>query len=146
MKSKFQQLPETLRMVLVAIAGALIGLATYNILYRLLPFQPRATICWAISFAIGIWRQHGLHRAFTFTHPSPYWQSLRRAYVMYSGSAVVGVALNFFLTKYLGVEHMIAWLCCLLVTATISFFFLKKRVFIPATAATISTTEIPAGH
>ena len=130
MRSKFLKLPEKIRMVIVAIAGALIGLLTYHILYLLIPFQPRATIAWGISFFIGIARQHALHRSFTFTHPSPYWGSLMRAYIMYSGSAATGLAINYTLTQVCGVSHLTAWLVCLVTTASISFIFLKKKVFI----------------
>lgn len=130
MRNAFLKLPQNIRMVIVAIAGALIGLLTYNILYWLIPFQPRATICWSVSFFIGIARQHGLHRAFTFTHPSPYWESLFRAYIMYSGSAVIGMIVNYILTQIWHVDHMAAWLVCLFITASISFLFLKKKVFI----------------
>ena len=127
---KFLKLPQNLRMVLVAIVGALIGLLTYNILYLLIPLQPRATICWTLSFFIGIARQHGLHRTFTFTHQTPYFESLLRAYVMYSGSAAIGIIVNYILTRIFFTNHIVAWLVCLVITAGISFLFLKKKVFI----------------
>ncbi len=127
----FLKLPQNTRMVLVAIVGSLIGLATYKLLYWLLPFQPKATICWALSFFIGIARQHGLHRTFTFTYPTPYLKSLYRAYIMYSGSALVGIIVNFILTRIFSVHHLIAWLVCLFTTAGISFLLLQKKVFVP---------------
>ena len=130
MHNRFLRVSQNTRMVIVAIGGALIGLLTYNIIYLLVPWQPRATICWSLSFAIGIARQHSLHRTFTFTYPTPYWQSLGRAYIMYSGSALIGIVINFVLTSMFSVDHMIAWLVCLLVTASISCLFLKKKVFI----------------
>jgi putative flippase GtrA len=125
----YQKMPEKVRMVTTAVIGALLGLITYEIIYALNPFIPRAPTSWALAFAIGIARQHALHRWLTFTHRTPYWQSLGRAYVMYSGSAVVGTLLDWMLTQWLGVNHRVAWLVCLMTTATISLVFLKRYVF-----------------
>lgn len=127
--ARYHALPEKLRMVLTAILGALTGLVTYEIFYWLNPFEPRATTAWIASFLVGIARQHGLHRVLTFTHHSPYWPSLARAYVMYTGSLVWGSGLNWVLTELLGVNHQIAWFCCLMSTAAISLLFLKRFVF-----------------
>lgn len=125
----YHSLPEKLRMVLTAILGALTGLVTYEILYLLNPFEPRATIAWTVSFLLGVTRQHGLHRLLTFNHATPYWPSLGRAYVMYSGTLLVGTCLNWLLAEKLGIPHHIAWFCCLMNTATISLFLLKRFVF-----------------
>lgn len=116
-------------MVVTAGIGALIGLLTYEIIYALNPMQPRAASSWAVAFAIGIARQHALHRWLTFTHDTSYWPSLGRAYVMYSGSAAAGTLLNWGLTAGLGINHRIAWVICLLTTAMISLIFLKRYVF-----------------
>jgi len=116
-------------MVVTAGIGALIGLLTYEIIYALNPLQPRAASSWAVAFAMGIARQHALHRWLTFTHDTPYWSSLGRAYVMYSGSAAAGTLLNWGLTAGLGINHRIAWMICLLTTAMISLIFLKRYVF-----------------
>lgn len=129
--ARYHALPEKVRMVLTAILGALTGLVTYEIFYALDPFEPRATTAWTASFLVGIARQHGLHRLLTFTHPTPYWRSLRRAYVMYSGTLLWGTGLNWVLTEKLGVGHQVAWFCCLMSTATISLFLLKRFVFAP---------------
>jgi len=125
----YQGMPEKARMLVTAVIGAIIGLITYEIIYALNPVQPRATTSWALAFGIGIARQHALHRWLTFTHKSPYWQSLGRAYVMYSGSAIAGTLLNWGLTSGLGVNHRIAWVICLFTTAAISLIFLKRYVF-----------------
>lgn len=118
--ARYHALPEKVRMVLTAILGALTGLVTYEILYALNPFEPRATSSWTVSFLIGVVRQHELHRRLTFSHDGPYWASLRRAYVMYSGSLLFGTGLNGLLTEVFGVHHRLAWFCCLMSTATIS--------------------------
>lgn len=125
----YQRMPEKARMVVTALIGALIGLLTYEIIYALNPLTPRAPTSWILAFAIGIARQHALHRYLTFTERTPYWPSLGRAYVMYSGSALVGTCLDYGLTQWLGVNHRLAWLICLLTTATISLVFLKRFVF-----------------
>jgi putative flippase GtrA len=125
----FKKLPENIRMVLVAIIGVLIGLITYEIVYFFNPFEPKATSSWFIAFIIGIARQHGLHRSLTFSHKTVYWKTLFRAYIMYSGSLLIGTGLNWFLTEVMFVNHRIAWACCLLTTALISLFFLKRYVF-----------------
>ncbi len=116
-------------MLATALIGAAIGLLTYEVIYFLNPVQPRATISWALSITVNIARQHAMHRWLTFTHPTRYWPSLGRAYVMYSGSAVVTILLNLGLTAGLGLNHRVVWLLCTLTTAGISLIFLRRFVF-----------------
>ena len=126
---KYRSFPEIVRMTLTAILGAGIGYITYEIIYYLNPFEPRASSSWFIAFIIGIARQHALHRYLTFLHKTPYWRSLIRAYIMYSSSLLISSALNWYLVESLDIHHRLAWLICLLVTALLSLFFLKKFVF-----------------
>jgi putative flippase GtrA len=109
--------------------GALIGFITYEIIYFLNPINPKASSSWFIAFVIGVARQHALHRWLTFLHKTPYWKSLGRAYVMYSGSLFLSSALNWVLTEKMLIHHRIAWGLCLIVTALISLIFLKNYVF-----------------
>ena len=51
---RFRRLPEKLRLAIVALLGALIGLVTYELIYWINPFQPRASSSWLMSFAIGV--------------------------------------------------------------------------------------------
>ena len=125
----FRQLPEILRMSVTAILGVGIGYLTYELIYFLNPFEPRASISWLIAFIIGIVRQHALHRGLSFNHPTPYWKSLFRAYVMYSASLMLGSGLNWYLTVQLDMHHRLAWLVCLILTAGISLITLKSFVF-----------------
>ncbi len=126
----YHQLPEPLRLVCTAILGAGIGWVTYEIIYWLNPLhESRATTSWALAFLLGVARQHGLHRTLTFTHHSPYWSSLGRAYLFYSVSAFLGAGVNYTLTVRLGLHHRLAWAACLLLTACISIVFLKRLVF-----------------
>lgn len=138
--ARYRAMPEKLRMGCTAVIGAVIGLATYELIYWCIGWiaglEPRATISWALAFSIGVARQHGLHRWLTFSErDSPYWPSLRRAYAMYSGSMLFGATLDWCLTEQLGVHHRLAWLCCLISTATISLVFLGRFVFIEAKPA-----------
>ena len=127
--ARYHRLPETVRMVLTANLGALTGWVTYEIVYLVNPLLPRATTSWTIAFLVGVPRQHALHRWLTFTHKTPYWPSLGRAYVMYSASLLFGTGLDWVLTEPLGVHHRVAWLCCLVMTALISLFLLRSFVF-----------------
>ena len=99
---QYHRMPENLRMLVTALIGGAIGLLTYEIIYFLNPLQPNATISWALSVIVNIARQHALHRWLTFPYATRYWPSLGRAYVMYSGSAVVTILLNLGLTAGLG--------------------------------------------
>ena len=129
MVQRYRRLPYRVRLGATALLGALIGLLTYEIIYALNPLQPRAPTSWLLAFAVGITRQYSLHRWLTFDHRPPYWPSLGRAYVMYSGSALVGTVLDWLLTGPLGLQHRLAWLICLFTTALISLLFLKRYVF-----------------
>ena len=128
----FYLIPEKIRMVIVAIVGSCVGWLTYELIYYVNPFSAfRASSSWLIEFLIGVARQHAFHRWFTFTHHVSYWKSLGRAYMFYSVSAGVGAGIDFVLTEHLHVNHRLAWGICLIVTALISLFALKKIVFGP---------------
>jgi putative flippase GtrA len=122
-------MPERARMVCTALIGAAIGWLSYEIVYFLNPFEPRAPLSWVIAYTIGIARQHGLHRWLTFSSRASYWPSLGRAYLMYAGTAVAGTLLNGLLTGMFGLHHRLAWLLCLFTTALLSLVFLKRFVF-----------------
>jgi hypothetical protein len=116
-------------MAIIAIIGAGISFITYEIIYYFNPINPKASSSWFFAFIINIARQHALHRWFTFDKPSKYWNSLLRAYIMYSGSVMLSSALNWLLTEYWTVNHRIAWVICTLLIGAISLIFLKKFVF-----------------
>lgn len=125
----YHRMPEKLRLSVTAVIGAGLSLVTYEIIFFLNPFEPRATTSWAAAFVVNIARQHALHRWLSFTHPTRYWPSLFRAYVMYSGTALVTTFLNYWLSESLGLNHRLVWLACMLVTALISLVLLKRYVF-----------------
>lgn len=122
-------MPEPARLLATAVIGAGIGYITYLLIFLVNPLPQRATTSWLIAFLVNVSRQHALHRWLTFDNPGPYWPSLRRAYVMYAGTAAVTTALNGYLTLYVGLNHHLAWLACLLTAAAISLLFLKRFVF-----------------
>jgi hypothetical protein len=61
---------------------------------------------------------------------------------MYSGSLFFGAGVNWVLTEVLNINHRLAWVCCLSITASISFFFLKRFVFKTNEELEISTESI----
>jgi putative flippase GtrA len=124
-----QRLPETPRLVLVAIVGGLIGLLVYEIIYYLNPIEPRATSSWLLSFAVGVPRQHALHRWLTYVDQTPYWDSLKRAYALYTSLVVLTTSLNYLLVEELHVHHRIAWLICTTSAGAINLFVLKRFVY-----------------
>lgn len=126
---RFRRLPETARLASVALLGALIGLITYEIVYFLNPFEPRAPTSWLVSFAIGVPRQYSLHRWLTFRSTLPYGSRLARAYVLYSAIALLTTALNWLLVEQLGLPHRLAWLACIGTTGLINLFAQKPLVF-----------------
>lgn len=146
MLRSYRRMPQHARMVATALIGALIGLLTYEIVYALNPLEPRAPSSWLLAFAIGIARQYSLHRWLSFDHRPPYRPGLGRAYVMYSGAAVVGSALDWLLTGPLGVHHRIAWLVCLFTTAAISLVFLRRYVFAESRSWGLSSERVVASH
>jgi putative flippase GtrA len=128
-RTRFDRLPEKVRLLLVALAGALIGLATYQLIYWINPLQPRAPTSWLAAFIIGVPRQYSLHRSFTFKSDVPYAPRLARAYVLYSCIAIVTTSLNWWLVERLAVPHHLAWLACISTTGAINLFALKPLVF-----------------
>jgi len=128
-RTRFDLLPEKLRLLLVALVGAAIGLATYQLIYWINPLQPRAPTSWLAAFVIGVPRQYSLHRSLTFRSDVPYAPRLARAYVLYSCIAIVTTALNWWLVERLAVPHHLAWLACISTTGMINLFALKPLVF-----------------
>jgi hypothetical protein len=126
---RYRAMPELLRIAATAVIGAAIGYVTYLAIYFLNPLQPRATTSWFMAFLVNVSRQHALHRYLTFADTGPYWPSLRRAYVMYSGTAAATTTFNWYLTTRLFWNHNLAWLACLGLTALISLALLKRFVF-----------------
>lgn len=125
----FYKQSELVRMLLIAVLGAVLSFATYEVVFYLNPYSPKATISWVLAFLIGVARQHALHRYYTFRHKESYVRSLYRAYVVDIGALLFSSGLNWFLSEVLGMNHRLVWLICLSSTAIISLVFLKKYIF-----------------
>jgi hypothetical protein len=129
--SWYRSLPQPARIIGTAILGAAIGYVTYALIYAVNPLPWRATTSWLAAFLVNVARQHALHRTLSFDASAHYGRSLRRAYVMYSGSAAATTSLNWYLTVVRGIGHQRAWFACLGLTGLISLLFLKRYVFRP---------------
>ena len=120
---------ECVRMLIVALVGAVLSFVTYEVVFYLNPLSPKATLSWIIAFIIGVARQHALHRYFTFSYKTPYFKSLYKAYILDLGGLLYSSGLNWVLSNTFKLNHRLVWLSCLLSTALISFVFLKRYVF-----------------
>ncbi|PTX63581.1 putative flippase GtrA [Kordia periserrulae] len=123
------QQSETFRMLIIAGIGVILGFLTYEVMYYVNPFSPKATLSWIAAFVIGIVRQHALHRKFTFSHKGSYVKSLYKAFVVDVGALIFSTVLHLFLVEVLQFHHRWVWGICLLSTALISLIFLKTYVF-----------------
>jgi hypothetical protein len=122
---------ETVRMASVAIAGTFVGWLTFELLYFINPLHHyRSATTWAVEFAIGVLRQHALHRWFTFRTRTPYWRTLGRAFVFYVCCALLGTSINYILTDRAGWNYRVVWLLCAVFVAMMSYIFLKHKVFL----------------
>lgn len=129
--SGWYRVPEPVRMGIVAITGTFIGWLTYELLFFINPLTTlRGTSTWLVEFAVGVVRQHAMHRYFTFSERSSYWRTLKRAYVYYICCAVLTTIINAILIEKLHLHYRLAWLLCTLLVAALSLLFLKRNVFL----------------
>jgi len=120
------------RFVAVGLTGNLIGLAIYALIYSYVQLEPRAAISWLLSAFIGIWKQHGLHRMFTFTDSGDsYFRSLGKAYLGYSVIITSGTLFHWFIVSHLGIYHYYSWFITKAFNLSFSFTVLRKFVFRP---------------
>lgn len=121
---------EVFRVGTVAALGTLASYVTYEIVFFFNGLDPRATTSWAISFVIGVFRQHHLHRYLSFPKVvARYGVTLRREWFASSIVLIFSVALNYYLTENLSINHRIAWGTCLMGTAGMEYSLLKFFVF-----------------
>ncbi len=120
------------RFVVVGVIGNLIGLAIYALIYSTVQLEPRAAISWFLSALVGIWKQHGLHRMFTFTDSrDSYSRSLGKGYLGYSVIITSGTLVHWFIVSILGVYHYYSWFITKAFNLSFSFLVLRKFVFKP---------------
>ena len=122
--------PELIRVSITAAIGTVLAWITYEIVHFLNPIEPKATTSWGIAFAIGILRQHHLHRTLSFPRNGvPYGLSLWRDVLASVGILIASLILNFALTQVGEVHHRIAWAICLASVAVFDFLMMKFFVF-----------------
>lgn len=110
--------------------GTIAGFGLYEATFALIGERSaRATTAWIIAYVIGIFAQHALHRWITFGPETPYWQTLRRTYVVYPIVLAVSSGFNYLLTDVAGWNHRLAWLTTMGLSAILAFVGLKLFAF-----------------
>mmetsp|Transcript_6371 Transcript_6371/g.17350 ORF Transcript_6371/g.17350 Transcript_6371/m.17350 type:complete len:231 (-) Transcript_6371:2348-3040(-) len=107
-----------------------------------------ASLCWAMGFGLSIIFRHTTHRYLVFgDYVGGYRSSLMRMYAGYSVIIVLSTVFNIVMTKYVMVEHYVAWIVTLLWTGIVNYFILKKLWSFGGKSATsgASTTGAMAG-
>ena len=121
---------EFYRVALVAAIGTIASYATYELVFWVNFIEPRATTSWAISFVIGVFRQHHLHRHLSFPKASAaYNVTLQREWLSSLIVLIFSVGLNFYLTQKLSFHHRMAWAICITSAAGVEYGLLKFFVF-----------------
>jgi len=86
-----------------------------------------ASLCWMLSFFASVLFRHTSHRYLVFgDYVGGYYSSLGKMYIGYSIIIVLSTIFNLVMTKYVKVQHMIAWFITLLWTGIVNYFILKK--------------------
>ena len=121
---------ELVRIGVTAAIGTVLAWITYEIIYYVNWFEPKATTSWTMAFVIGVFRQHHLHRTLSFPQIDvSYGTSLKRDALASILVATAGTLLNYVLTERIGLHHRQAWGACLVGVATLEYVFLKTFVF-----------------
>ena len=120
-----------LRFLIVGGTGTIIAWLLYNLLYLILPFNPKEVWAYCIGFILAVIQQHALHRLYTFrSNDESYFQELGRAYAAYSFGMIISAALHYQLTQEVGIHHQYSWVISTGVSEMINFLCLKYFVFI----------------
>lgn len=128
--ARFRERSEFVKVVIIAVIGTVLSWATYEIVFWVNPFEPRATVSWGMSFTIGIFRQHHLHRTLTFPRNElSYGATLRRDFVASLGIALLSTSFNYLLTEVFELYHRGAWVACALLVAGIEYLLMKTFIF-----------------
>lgn len=121
---------EVWRVGIVAAIGTVASYITYEVVFFVNTLEPRATTSWAMSFVIGVFRQHHLHRHLSFPKTTARYEiTLQRDWLASSIVLIFGVGLNYFLVEGLSLHHRIAWGICVVTAAGIEYGLLKFFVF-----------------
>ena len=118
------------RVAIAAAIGTVLAWLTYELIFYLNPFEPRATSSWTVAFVIGVFRQHHLHRTLSFPGTvRSYSGSLRRVSAMALLVLVIGTSLNYWFVQSLQIHHRVAWAGCLVSVAALEYALMKFFVF-----------------
>lgn len=121
---------EILRIGIVAAIGTVASYLTYEAVFFVNRIEPRATTSWTLSFAIGVFRQHHLHRYLSFPKTTARYEvTLQREWLASLIVLIGSVGLNFYLTQTLSLQHRIAWVACVVSAAGLEYGLLKFFVF-----------------
>ena len=121
---------EIVRVAIVAAIGTVLAWITYELIFWVNPFEPRATSSWFVAFFIGIFRQHHPHRTISFPESDgSYLASLRRDFVASIGIIVLSTAVNYVATEVAELHHRLAWVLCVAFVAGIEYLLMKFFVF-----------------
>ncbi len=122
--------PEVVRVVLVGIVGLFLSWVTYEIVFFLVRFEPRATISWFIAYILGIFRQHHLHRLISFPNPPVRYRiSLARDYISGGVLLALSTALNWILNELFDMNYQVVWLICTAFVGLSDYLAMKRFVF-----------------
>jgi putative flippase GtrA len=118
------------RVAMVALIGLPLSWVTYEIIFFFNPLDHKATSSWFLSYLIGIFRQHHLHRCFSFPDTGlAYNASLLRDATSSVTLLILGSVLNWILVEAFALNHRLAWLVCTATIAAATVILLKKFVF-----------------
>lgn len=121
---------EIFRVGIVAAIGTVASYVTYEVVFYVNMIEPRATTSWVISFVIGVFRQHHLHRYLAFPKATArYKVTLQREWLASLIVLIFSAGLNFYLTQKLSFHHRVAWATCITSAAGVEYGLLKFFVF-----------------
>ena len=121
---------EKTRFLIIGSLGTILAWLIYSIIHHIMPFEPRATLSWILSYFVAIAQQHSLHRRFTFfTTHEPFLPELLRAYFAYSIGFIVSTISHFSLTSINNTNHHVSWIISTIISVICNFIMLKFYVF-----------------
>ncbi|KAJ9464357.1 hypothetical protein DIPPA_15989 [Diplonema papillatum] len=128
---RLDDLPEIVRFALSGAIGTLLDYLAYKLLYdaNVFPYY-RATLSWAVAYAISVVWQHTLHAMFVFGGfgPTGYCKSLFSMYIAYSGSILFSPVINWTLVEYGKLDHDHAWILTLMITGIVNYIVLSRSM------------------
>ena len=113
------RIPEVVRFFFSGGIGTLLDYIAYKAIYDSVEFPFfRATLSWALAYALSVVWQHSLHALFVFGGYGPlgYVRSLGAMYVAYSGSILFSPVINWMLVEYAKFDHNVSFIATLLIT------------------------------